>query len=350
MTDFVRDLEAELLAAARRRSSRRRLPRPAVRPIARRSPRRRPCSPPSPRRRASRTSNDRRHPVRVRSRSRRWTLPEICDPRGAAARAAARAHRGGAARAPGRRGRATALPPTVADAPSTWLPVERLERLVAPAGRGCPGAPWCSATNDVRDRPSACGTTGPSRGPGACLVASAGEPERVRRCFTLEDIRAGRAFARAERAAARPGCPVGVTRGRVRRATARRNGIPVRENALQREIPGLRAGDDVQVRLLERRPTVIVAAGRRARGGDRRTSAGTPERRRHHHGPAQLPGATSPRSSPSVPERRPLAREIAGILDARGSVPSCPRARRPRADLTSSCGCVCDNVRTYAAT
>ena len=68
----------------------------------------------------------------------------------------------------------------------------RLERLL---GRPA-GAPFVVlGTNDVLTRPLACGDA-QGRGPGACVVAPGKAREDLRvRCFTLDEIKSGRAFA-----------------------------------------------------------------------------------------------------------------------------------------------------------
>ena len=323
MTDFVRDLEAELLAAARRRSSRRRLRWPAARPIAVLAavaaaiaafalvPREPDVERPAPGSGGS---------FAVAA----MDAPEICDPpvrllgppperTEAALPVLTRKPRPG-----------DFLPPAVADAPSTWLPVNDWSGSSRQL-EGMSGSIVVLGTNDVRDRPSSCGKTGRSRGPGACLVASAGEPERVRlRCFTLGEIRAGRAFAALDGRLLGL-VPVGVTAVDVTRdGTTQR--IPVLGNALQREVPGLRAGDEIRVRLLERRPTVIVAGE-----GEHAEEIAARLRARLDADvtimvPRNFPGVVT-EVQPQRPGSGPLAREIAGILDGARVNPEIPTGK-----------------------
>jgi hypothetical protein len=112
-------------------------------------------------------------------------------------------------------------PPTSADALpalpqplSAWLPVgdhdpSAVRRPGGPVSvsRTIPSGEWRQVTGpsllslrvvptgDLREAPVACGGGGASRGPGACLVAGGLMVPPQWSCFTLAEIRAGRAFA-----------------------------------------------------------------------------------------------------------------------------------------------------------
>ena len=104
-------------------------------------------------------------------------------------------------------------------------------------------------TADVRTGPVACGAT-ESRGPGACLVV---DKPLAARCFTLAEIRSGRAFALAgERLTGL--VPDGSSQidFSVRDAHAL---IAVNENTVQATIKGLKAGEQIAVKLDARPPT-----------------------------------------------------------------------------------------------
>ena len=195
MTDFVQDLEAELLAAARRRATGRRrpLPRIAWRPLAiaaaavavlavavlalRPSEPQRPATPGA------------FLPVPV-------TPIAACD--GTAPPDLPTTFRaiGGAPPSEVTRALAVLRSPyarseqllAIAAPLDTWLPVG--EHDPKAVRRASVPASYLVPTSDLRTKPLACGG-GKSRGPGVCLVM----PGRFA-CFTLAEIRAGRAVAR----------------------------------------------------------------------------------------------------------------------------------------------------------
>lgn len=252
MTDFVRDLEAELLAAAHRRSARRRTWRLPLRPVLVTAtalavvfaavaliPR------PAPDERSA-TPGGFAVPA--------MTAAEICDP-------AVRLYGPPPEKAeallavlvrPPRAG--DRLPIEIQESQSTWLPARDWNGYSSrPAG-----APFVVlGTNDVLTRPLACGDA-QGRGPGACVVAPGKAREDLRvRCFTLDEIKSGRAFAvldgnRLVGLVPDRSLEVAVTTGD---GTVR---LPARENAVSARIPGLGAGGDLSVRLDVHRPVVAA--------------------------------------------------------------------------------------------
>ncbi len=196
MTDFVQDLEAELLAAARRRATRRRpLPRIAWRPAVavlvlaalvvagvaalRPSEREHPATPNRgafilPYATPVEACDGTQPPPMA------TTYPEIS---GASPEAATQAL--AVLRRPYQPSDELAM---TAAALQTWLPVGGYDPKTV--RRGSVPATYLVPTGDLRTKPLACGG-GKSRGPGVCLVMPADYA-----CFTLAEIREGRAFTR----------------------------------------------------------------------------------------------------------------------------------------------------------
>ena len=196
MTDFVQDLEAELLAAARRRATGRRpLPRIAWRPLAvavaaaallvaafatlRPSERPEPATP-KPGAFVPLTPT----PIQACDGSAPPQLPQTFraiggPPPGDVTKALAVLRR---PYAPSDQLLAIAAPL------DTWLPVGEYDPKAV--RRASVPASYLVPTSDLRTKPRACGG-GESRGPGVCLVM----PGRYA-CFTLAEIREGRALAR----------------------------------------------------------------------------------------------------------------------------------------------------------
>ena len=196
MTDFVQDLEAELLAAARRRAARRPRPRiawrgPAVAVavaavlVAAVLTLRPSEAPPSGTPRPGAFAVPVAPPIRACDGTPPspglTTFPAVpgVPPPDALSRQLSvlrRSYNGGDQL------RVSAPPP------QTWLPVGGFD----PSAVRRAGAPllYLVPTSDLRTKPLACGG-GEARGPGACLVAPANWA-----CFTPADIREGRAFMR----------------------------------------------------------------------------------------------------------------------------------------------------------
>ncbi len=194
MTDFVQELETELLAAARRRATRRRsLPRIAWRPIAIaaaavallaavvltvRPAGEQPATPKPggfvPPVAAPIRACDGTPPPQVAT-----TYPAIA---GAAPDAVSRAL--SVLRRPYQPSDELAM---TAAPLQTWLPVGDYDPKAV--RRASVPATYLVPTSDLRTKPLACGG-GTSRGPGACLVMPADSA-----CFTLAEIREGRAIA-----------------------------------------------------------------------------------------------------------------------------------------------------------
>ena len=268
MTDFVRDLEAELLAAAHRRSARRRTWRLPLRPILVTAtalavvlaavtliPRPAPGRTLRYARRFRRARDDGTRDLR----SGRAPLGPPAEQAEALLAVLVRIPRAG-----------DQLPLEFQTRQSTWLPARDWNgRSSRPAG-----APFVVlGTNDVLARPLACGDA-QSRGPGACLVAPGKTREALRvRCFTLDEIKTGRAFAvldgnRLVGLVPDLALEVVVTVGE---RTVR---LPARENAVSARIPGLDAGGDLSVRLDGHRP-VVAAINETSQSGLAATVAAT---------------------------------------------------------------------------
>lgn len=192
MTDFVQDLEAELLDAARRRAARRRLrPRIAWRPIAiavaavaalliaalTLRPSEHPATP-----KPGAFVPPAATPIRACDGTKPPDLPNILQPI--------------EGKAPPRDLAVLRRPYQGTDQPlaraaplRTWLPVGELDPTAV--RRGSVPASYVVPTSDLRTKPLACGG-GESRGPGVCVLL----PSEYA-CFMLGEIRAGRAFARS---------------------------------------------------------------------------------------------------------------------------------------------------------
>jgi hypothetical protein len=266
MTDFVSQLEAELLAAARRRGAtrRRRLPRLSPRPLfglatlaaalvavlallARPAPELRP--PAVPPAAFSVPVADRQEPCAAGRQ-----------PTGEPAPDAVLRHIALLRRMPGAGDR---LPVSMRGEWTrpfgTWLPVGAF----APGSERKPhdtSKLYVLPTADVRTGPVACGPT-ESRGPGACLVSGTpGEPVFTR-CFTVAQIEAGRAFALVD-VSRRGARLLGLVPDRAAQVDFSANGVhallPVRENAVEQYLRGLKATDTVTVKLEARKPFVLV--------------------------------------------------------------------------------------------
>jgi hypothetical protein len=324
MTDFVSQLEAELLAAAHRRASsrRRRLPRLPLRPVlgmatlaaalvaifvlaARPAPEPAPPTTP-PGAVFSLPVAERAAPCASGEQPTTEPAPQAVVGRIKLLRREA---------APGER-----LPVGMRGEWTrpfeTWLPVG----AYAPGSERQPldtAELYVVPTADVRSGPIACGPT-QSRGPGACLLfGKPGEPVFTR-CFTLAEVEAGRAFTLVD--VSRNGARLlGLVPDGAAQVELTNNGalalLPVRENAVQDYIGGLKATDRVRVKLDERKPEVLVlnetdtpglaaAAGAELReiGIDAAMDASPPPRRSETVVQIARPGA------------EPLARRVAQLL------------------------------------
>ncbi len=327
MTDFVTQLEAELLAAARRRAAhrRRRLPRLSPRPIlavaslaaalaavvvlvARPAPA---PGPPAARPAAAFTI-----PVADRAAPCEAAGPEVTkEPAPEAVFEAI-----GLLRTSGAQER---LQPTMRGEwfrPfGTWLPagavVPRSERKPMDTSKL-----YVLPTADVRSGPIACGPT-ERRGPGACLIYGgvSGDPAYTR-CFTLDEVKAGRAFALVDVSSKGARLLGLVPDGAAQVGFANRGAhalLPVRENVVEQYVEGLTAADQITTKLEARKPTVLVinetdipglatntADAVRKIGIEARAEAVRPTTRRQTVVQAARPGA------------EPLADRVAKLLGA----------------------------------
>jgi hypothetical protein len=256
MTDFVSQLEAELLAAAHRRAKApRRLPRPRLRPILGVAtvaaalvalfalvPR----PEPKPERPAASPAA---FSLPVASPATRCAVG--AEPTGDPAPTAVERHITLLRRMPGGKDRLPRLTEL-----GTWLPVGA---FAAGSERSPHGTSklFVLPTADVRTGPLACGPT-TSRGPGACLVF--GEP-RFTHCFTIAEIEAGRAFTLVD-VSSDGARLLGLVPDRAAQVDLSNRGVharlPVRENAVEDFIQGLTAADRITLKLDPRKPTVLV--------------------------------------------------------------------------------------------
>lgn len=268
MTDFVTQLEAELLAAAHRRAAnrRRRLPRLSPRPIlavaslaaalaavvllvARPAPA---PGPPAARQAAAFTI-----PVADRAAPCDARTPEVTqEPAPKTVFDAIGLLR--------TNGAGERLQPTLRGEwfrPfGTWLPagaiVPRSERQPQDTSKL-----YVLPTADVRSGPIACGPTEP-RGPGACLIYGgvSGDPAFTR-CFTLDEVKAGRAFTLVD-VSSEGARMVGLVPDGAAQVDFANGGahalLPVRENVVVQYVQGLTAADQVTTRLETRKPLVLV--------------------------------------------------------------------------------------------
>lgn len=322
MTDFVSQLEQELLSAARRRAkARRRLPRLNLRPVLALAalaaalaavfvvarPAREPEPPATPPAGFTLPPADRQAPCEAGGQ----------EPTGEPAPDAVFKHIELLRRMPsddrlpvGLRGERN-LPY------GTWLPVGSV-------GAGTERKPldtsrfYVLPTGDVRTGPLGCGPT-QSRGPGACLIFGA-DPVFTR-CFTIAEIEAGRAFTLVD--VSRTGAqvlglvPDGV--GQVDFKSGRVHALlPVRENAVQEYLGDLKATDGVTIELDARKPTVLVLNQTMIPG---LASAAAKEVRRIgvHAYADTVPPPTRSETVVRVarPGAEPLARRVAKLLGAR---------------------------------
>jgi LytR cell envelope-related transcriptional attenuator len=219
--------------------------------------------------------------------------------------------------------------PEVPD-PSRWLPVgaydgRAVRRLGVASGRGVTRPVYLVPTSDLRTRPVGCGASA-SRGPGVCLVAGATSQPITVGCFTAADALAGRAAVAADRTGTGARLSVLVPDG-VRTVTlAGSREVAATGNLAQRYLP--LPGD-----------TVTVALHRGASGcaatADPRLRAAIPALRR-------AAGAAPPRSLVDATEGGKIAAADARVAGSDGGVtfwivPASFASDRPCAPLPHAC-------------